>query len=402
MPPPIKSPTNAIIDRFDYQPRTRIVFGVHAIEQLGDLARATGAKRFLVVTDAGVAKAGHADRTRHALEIADIEAVLYDQAKENPNTSDVAACVAVAREEKVDGIVGLGGGSAMDTAKAANILLTNGGRMQDYWGYGKLSKPTLPLLAVPTTAGTGSECQSYALISDEETHQKMACGDPAVAAAVALLDPALTLSQPPQVTANTGMDALVHAVETAVTRRRNALSWLYSKESFRLIIETFPRVMRSPEDLNARAQMQLGAAYAGLAIELSMLGAAHSAANPLTARFGVIHGQAVGMMLPHVVRYNAQSAKTAEIYRDLMASAGLSEHGAAPAEASEALAVRLEELLAAAGLPTSPSERGVGSDDIPQLAAEAAKQWTAQFNPRAVSADDFEAIYEAATPGEAP
>src|SRR5207244_13592387 len=127
---------------------------------------------------------------------------------------DVEACLEVAHSAGIDAIVGLGGGSSIDTAKGCNFLLTNGGRMQDYWGVGKATRPMLPLIAVPTTAGTGSECQSYALIADEETHQKMACGDPKASARVALLDPTLTVSQPRSVTACTGMDALVHAVET--------------------------------------------------------------------------------------------------------------------------------------------------------------------------------------------
>src|SRR5262249_55152401 len=150
---------------------------------------------------------------------------------------------------------------------------------QDYQGRGKATRPMLPLIAVPTTAGTGSECQSYALIADGDTHQKMACGDPKAAARIALLDPRLTVSQPPSVTACTGLDAISHAVESAVPRARSELSLLYAREAFRLLTAHFPRVRDDPDDLEARAQMQLGAAFAGTAIEHSMLGAAHAAAN---------------------------------------------------------------------------------------------------------------------------
>jgi alcohol dehydrogenase len=375
------------ISGFDSHPRTRVVFGVNAVDRLGEFARELAARRVLVVTDAGLVAAGHLDRARRALGPAGLEIAVFDRVRENPTTSDVEECLAFAREANPDLFVGLGGGSSMDTAKGSNFLLTNGGRIQDYWGYGKASRPLKPLIAVPTTAGTGSECQSYALVMDENTHQKMACGDPKAAAAVAVLDPTLTLSQPRRVTANTGMDAVTHAVETAVTRRRNEASWLYSREAFRLTAGTLERVLDHPDDLEARARMQLGAAYAGLAIELSMLGAAHSAANPLTARFGVVHGQAVGMMLPHVVRFNAKEPSAREAYRDLMAFAGLGDQG---------LAERLESLLAAAGLPGSLAECGVTAEAVPGLAAEAAAQWTAQFNPRPVSAADFEALYRAA------
>src|SRR5207247_5413533 len=147
-------------------------------------------------------------------------------------------------------------------------------RMQDYWGVGKASRPMLPLIAIPTTAGTGSECQSFALIADEHTHQKMACGDPKAAARVAILDPALTVSQPPRVTACTGIDAIAHAVETAVTKKRNPLSLMYSHEAFKLTLGSFERVLSHPLDLEPRGRMLLGSALAGTAIEHSMLGAA--------------------------------------------------------------------------------------------------------------------------------
>jgi alcohol dehydrogenase class IV len=380
---------------FDSHPRTRVVFGLHTVDRLGELARELNAARVLLVTDAGIAAAGHVERACRALEGAGLDVVVYDRVRENPTTRDVDACLDVARPAEIDAFIGLGGGSSMDTAKGCNFLLSNGGRMQDYWGIGKATKPMLPLIAIPTTAGTGSECQSFALIADEESHQKMACGDPKAAARVAVLDPMLTVSQPRPVTACTGMDALAHAVETAVTRKRNELSWLYSREAFRLTVSNLERVLERPGDVEARAQMQLGAAYAGTAIELSMLGAAHAAANPLTARFEIIHGQAVAMMLPHVVRFNVGEPAARERYRELALCAGLVENGTAPDQAAGALVARLEALLAAASLPTSLADCGVTPEAIPGLATEAAAQWTGEFNPRALSAADFADLYRA-------
>jgi alcohol dehydrogenase len=355
---------------FDWQPRTRLIYGAGSVERVGELARELG-RRPLLVTDPGLVKAGHADHVHRALP----EVVVYDQCRENPTTKDVDACVAAARAAKIDLIVALGGGSSMDTAKGCNFILTNGGRMQDYRGVGKATKPMLPLIAIPTTAGTGSECQSFALIADEETHQKMACGDPKAAARVAILDPLLTITQPRAVTAATGLDAIAHAVETAVTKKRTALSAIYSREAFRLLAPNLPIVLREPDNFDARAAMQLGAAFAGSAIENSMLGAAHSCANPLTARYGLMHGTAVAVMLPHVVRFNADP-RYAELAPDLPAL--------------------LTELLAVAGMPARLRDHGIAREVLPALAAEAAQQWTAQFNPRAISASDCEALYEAA------
>jgi len=375
---------------FDFHPRTRVVFGINAIDRLGELAREVGANGVLIVTDAGIVAAGHVERAKRSLESAGLSVVVFDRAQENPTTRDVEACVAFAREAKIDTLVGLGGGSSLDTAKGCNFLLTNGGRMQDYWGVGKATKPMLPLIAVPTTAGTGSECQSAALIANAETHQKMVCKDPKAAPRIALLDPTLTFSQPRRVTACTGMDAIAHAVETAVTRARNALSLLYSREAFRLTVNNLERVLERPNDLEARAAMQLGAAFAGMAIELSMLGAAHAAANPLTAHFGIVHGQAVGMMLPHVVRFNAEDSATREGYQRMVEDAGWKE------KSVDALVARLKSLLTVADVPPSLADCGVPSDVIPTLAAEAAAQWTATFNPRSLTAADFERLYRAA------
>jgi alcohol dehydrogenase len=268
--------------------------------------------------------------------------------------------------------------------------------MKDYWGVGRATRPMLPLLAIPTTGGTGSECQSFALITDEQTHQKMACGDPKAAARIALLDPALTLSQPARVTACSGFDALAHALETLVTKRRTPLSLIFSREAFRLIIAGLPRVLASPADLEARGWMLLGAAWAGTAIENSMLGATHSAANPLTAHFGVTHGQAVGMMLPHVVRFNAGENSIARAYAEVACTAQVATPSDRPPAATEHLAKLLESLLKLAGLPPTLDHFGVKPSDVPRLAEEAARQWTAQFNPRPVTVGDFQQLYAAA------
>jgi alcohol dehydrogenase len=369
---------------FDHQPRTRVIFGVDAVERVGELAAEIGMKMPLLVTDPGVVAAGHAERVRQSLRRAGIEPVVFDKVRENPTTGDVQDCLHAAKVSPIDGIIGLGGGSSMDTAKGCNFLLTNGGRMQDYWGVGKAARPMLPLIAIPTTAGTGSECQSFALIADEITHQKMACGDPKAAARVAILDPALTISQPARVTACTGVDALSHALETAVSTKRNTLSLAYSREAFRLCSCSLPDVFQNGNDLEARAGMLLGAALAGLAIENSMLGAAHAAANPLTAHFGIVHGQAVGIMLPWVVRFNAEQPETARLY-EALEPGGIGR-----------LMSRLDWLLNLAGMPRSLGECPVKAAAIPSLAAEAAKQWTAAFNPRPLAGADFASLYQAA------
>ncbi|MGV3771754.1 MAG: iron-containing alcohol dehydrogenase [Verrucomicrobiales bacterium] len=381
---------------FDYQPRTRVLFGVDAVEQTGELAKELGARRVLLVTDPGLVKAGHPSRVAEILRRSGIEVVTFDKSAENPTTGSVDECVQVARAEKIDFFIGLGGGSAMDTAKGCNFILTNGGVMKDYWGVAKAKKPMLPLIAIPTTAGTGSECQSFALIADEKTHAKMACGDPKAAARIAILDPLLTMSQPQRVTACTGIDAMAHAVETAVTRKRNALSLMYSHEAFKMCVASFPEVAIDGQNADARGRMLLAAAFAGTAIENSMLGAAHSAANPLTAHFDIVHGQAVGMMLPHVIRFNAKDPVARRAYAELASAPEIACLSEGEEYAVEALISRVEELLDLAKMPRSLLECGVDPNTIPIMAEESAKQWTATFNPRRIVAADFVELYQAA------
>ncbi len=374
--------TPSFVGEFAHAPGTKIVFGEHAVDRAGIFARSLKAERILIVTDKGIAEAGHLERLINSLSGAGVEWSAFMGVVENPTTETVDACVESAREIQADLFIGLGGGSSMDTAKACNFLLTNGGRMSDYHGTGKATKPMLPLIAIPTTAGTGSECQSYALISDAVTHTKMACGDKKAAARIAILDPLLTLSQPPRVTRLTGMDAISHAVESAVCTRRTDVSVAYSRAAFSLLGAAYAQILRDPENVEARAAMQLGSALAGIAIENSMLGAAHSAANPLTAHFGTVHGAAVGMMLPHIVRYNTAIPAAAEEYEHLAASVGLGT-----------LPDFLSRLLQRAGIPATMPAGTLTEDSIPQLASEAAAQWTAQFNPRPVTAGDFAGIY---------
>lgn len=381
---------------FDFPSRTRIVFGPGLIDQLGELAREQGGKRALLVTDQGIVRAGHADRGRQSLEKTGLNVTIFDQVEENPTTRDVDACLAVAKASNIDILIGLGGGSSMDTAKGCNFLLTNGGHVKDYWGVNKAAKPMLPMIAVPTTAGTGSECQSFALIADAESHLKMACGDWKAAPCIALLDPELTLTQPRLVTADTGVDALTHAVESMVTTKRNEISTLFSRDAFKLVYANLAVVLNEPDNLMARGRMQLGAAYAGMAIEASMLGGAHAAANPLTAHYDVIHGQAVGLMLPHVMRFNANDSVTCHLYDDLARAARLADNGMSASDAAHLLIDRVEALMNIASIPKSAIECGVEEDMIPTLADEAASQWTGSFNPRKMGVHDFESLYQAA------
>ena len=258
---------------FDFQLHTRVVFGAGSFERVGEFARALGFTRTLLVADAGMVAAGFVDQATRLLQAAGVVVSGFHDFGANPDTDMVEAGRVVAASAGVDSIVALGGGSSLDCAKGINFVLTNGGSMRDYKGFGKASKPMLPSIGIPTTAGTGSEAQAYALISDAETHVKMACGDPKASFRIAILDPALTVSQPRNLSAIVGYDAVSHAVESWVTTRRTAMSDLFAREAWRLLNGAYARVLSHPDDLEARGAMLLGAHTAGIAIEQSMLGA---------------------------------------------------------------------------------------------------------------------------------
>jgi len=376
---------------FDFEPRTRVVFGRGTVQRVGQLARGLNFHRVLLVADRGVLKAGHVIAVTTSLENESIEVLPYHDFAENPDSAMIDAGARFAAPLRVDSVVALGGGSSLDCAKGINFVLTNGGSMQDYRGYGKARTPLRPMIGIPTTAGTGSEAQSYAVISDAATHMKMACGDPSAAVRIALLDPELTLTAPRHVTAMAGFDAIAHAVETAVTIRRTPASDTFSHRAWHLLNDAFERVVLHPADIEAHSAMQLGAHFAGMAIEQSMLGAAHACANPLTARYKLTHGLALAILLPHVVRWNAQVA--AERYAALI---GSPRRRARDEDAAETLARRLEDLARAGGLAMTLSDSGVEESAIPDLAAQAAAQWTGTFNPRPFDADGAAEIYRAA------
>lgn len=378
----------------DFDPRTRVVFGSGSLAQLGDLVREFGGSRVLLVSDQGLKAAGHEARARSMLEQATVEVVVYDDVHSNPTSNDIEAGVLVARDQQIDFIVGLGGGSSLDCAKGINFLLTNGGTMADYRGVGKAKLPMLPMIAIPTTAGTGSEAQSFAVIADPVTHMKMACGDKKAAAKVAILDPDLTESMPRSVASVTGVDAISHAVESFVTRTRNPISQMFSRQAWQLLSAAFLPSLTHPEHVGYRGAMLLGAHFAGTAIENSMLGATHALANPLSAHFDLVHGIAIGVILPHVVLYNAQLPEIAALYGELAEVAGLC--GRADPQAPQLLAQHLHTIVQQAEQPVTLQACDVDPELFPQMANEAAEQWTGHNNPRAVNPESLLELYQCA------
>lgn len=371
-----------MMEAFDTDLAQRVIYGENSIEKLSEATITLGGSRILIVSDPGIEEAGILNRAYSSLNSEKIPCYVFTNIESNPMAKHVDAAVQYAKANApIDLIIGLGGGSAMDCAKGANFLLTNSGKMEDYWGTNKATKPMLPSIGIPTTIGTGSEAQSYALIAQEDTHIKMACGDKKAQFRTVILDPTLTGTLQRSVAAITGIDAIAHAIESYVSTRRNPLSQMFSHQAWTLLNTNYKMALDA-NNINARGKMLFGAYLAGLAIENSMLGAAHACANPLTSRYGITHGIAVALMLPHVIRLNKNVS--GNCYNDLYTDGDLAD--------------RVEDLMNAGDLPTTlqkcPTEVSIMSTDIAILAKEAETQWTAQFNPRSLQIHDFMRLYE--------
>jgi len=379
--------------------KTAVHYGKGRLSELGSLLRCFNASRVLVVTDRGIIVAGIAEKCTDAIRSEGIHFVLFDGVEPNPSTDSVSKSLAFAKGEAVDAIVAVGGGSCIDAAKATNVLLANGGQVADYRGLNQVRRRGLPLVAIPTTAGSGSEMTSYMLISDSKTHQKIVCSDPKIIPDTAILDPTLTLSLPVTMTIETGVDALSNGIESYVSNVSNPYSEPFSLRATEIIAKNILRVYHKPSDLDARGQMLMGSNIGGLAVHLSSIGAAHSMANPLTQHFNIAHGIAVGMVLPCVMLFNAPSQ--VKKYSQIAFALGVGlEEGEEDQSVSRKGALALRSLLDQLSLPSNLAAMGVKEDLIPAMAREALEQVSINFNPVKPDLQQMENLYLSAIHGD--
>jgi len=354
---------------FDFRPRTRILFGAGEFARLGEVAREQNATRCLVLADQSMVDAGHAQEAVRSLKARRMDVFAFHDFAPPATVAMVEAAREYAAPHAVNLVVGLGDGNALDFAKAVNVVVTNGSSIRDYWGYGNVPRPLLPMIAVPTVAGTGREAQGSAVITDPDTQSKMICGDPKMFFRTAILDPKLTLAQPIPATASSGYEAISQAVETLLSTRRTPISECFSREAWRLLNAGFERVLRAQQDLEARSAMLLGAHYAGLANEYAALGPAHACAQPLAENFKMSPGAAIALVLAPVLAWMDEGAD---------------------------LAPRLRVLADLAELPSCLRDASVPEQALPRLAEEAAAQWTGRFSSRHFDAEAALEIYRAA------
>lgn len=372
-----------------------VYLGVGAFAKLGPEARRLGAARALIVTDRGVAGAGIAERARLALEQAGVDAVVYDETKAEPDFENVDQCLETARAAMVDLLVGLGGGSSMDLAKGVAAMMTNSGRLIDYYGTDKLTVPALRVIAIPTTSGTGSEATPNAIFTDHAEKLKKGVVSPYLLPAVAIVDPALTLTTPAHVTAATGMDALTHAVESYTSRKATCQTDLYSFEAIRRIAPNLRTAVFDGSSLPARREMAFASFFAGVAIANAGTGAVHAMAYPLGGQFGVPHGVSNALLMPYVLELNVLG--NIQKFAAIAGALGEQTEGLSTREAAQVAVDAIRQLSVDVGIPQRMRDVGVPRDAIGGMAS-AAIQITRLMdnNPRTLSVEEVRSVYEAA------
>ena len=368
-------------------------FGCGVSKKLGEIARGMGAKRALVVYGKGVKAPEIVADLIAVLRAAGVDTVDYDGVTPNPSDTQIEGAAATARRAGVDIVVAIGGGSAIDAAKAINILLTNPPPIAAYEGFNKVATPVKPLIAIPTTAGTASEVTAVSIVTDTQRTRKMVIGGQFVGATIALADPLLSLGMPPSITAATGMDALTHAIEAYVSKAAMPPSDVMALRAIELISTHLARAFADGQDIEARSAMLLGSMMAGFAFNSAVLGLTHSIAHPLSAHFNLPHGIANAIGLPHVMAFNAPAAPAR--FRDIAVALGVAIEGLSDGEVGEAAVARVTALNGTLQIPTL-RDCGVTRQSFGRLAEDALAEPSTFFNPRAANRDDLVAILESA------
>lgn len=375
---------------FTFDTVSHIIFETGAASRLGDIV-SSRMKRPCVVTDKGVIAAGLIDDALKSLEAAGLDYHLFDAVEADPPAKVVRGAVEAARAHKSDGVIGFGGGSSMDTAKVIAVLLNSSQSLEVIYGTDMVEGERAPLVLLPTTAGTGSEVTNISVITSDDD-QKMGVVARQLYADVAVLDAALTLSMPRHVTSATGIDAMVHAIESYTSKlKKNPLSDALGRQALQLLSSNIVRACEAPDDIEAREAMLLGAMLAGQAFANAPVAAVHALAYPLGVHFHVPHGLANSLMLAPVLRFNCSVA--APLYAELGDVIGAEDTGDFQMRA-ESFVSKMCEICAATGVTNKLSEVGVSHNVLPKLAEDAAKiERLMKNNPREVTYDDCLALY---------
>ncbi|MBI5249422.1 MAG: iron-containing alcohol dehydrogenase [Desulfomonile tiedjei] len=379
----------------NFQIKTRIVFGRGGLSSLGEIAKKSGAGKFILVADPALEKHGVIRKAMASLSEAGMSGQVFQGVEPEPYLDNVEKAASLGKDLDADLVIGLGGGSAMDTAKATAVLLTNGGKAEDYVGLNKVELPGAATIMIPTTAGTGAEVTFTAVFTNRETKAKGGINSPHLFPDIALLDPEVTLSLPPGATAQTGMDAMTHAVESVSSRSSTIFTEALALTAVRLIGDNLRRAVFHGDDIEARENMLMGSLFAGLALADAGVGAAHALAYPLGGYYRVPHGLANAILIPYVMEFNLPAAERE--FAMIARAMGEPVDGLPVRRAADAAVDAIRTLCEDIGIPSSLSEIGILVDDIPKLVEGALKVTRpVENNPRKLEKEEAQYIYERA------
>ena len=378
---------------YNFFVKSNIIFGRGAEEKLAGLIQGYRMKNVMVVYDQGVKAAGISDKIMARIKQSGAEAIVFDGVIPNPTNEIVEQAAVMAKEANVDGFVAVGGGSSIDLAKAVNVLMTNDGTIGEYGGMNMVKNPCLPLIAIPTTAGTSSEITNVSALIDTEKVVKYVVIDNHITPSDVIADPEFTKTMPASVTAATGMDAITHAVESYISNMATPLTEYHALKGLEILHKNLPKAVRNGKDMEAREQMMLGCIITGFSFSNANLGLVHGIAHTLSAHFGLAHGMANAAVLPYVMEYNAQSCP--EKMADLARAIHISVSGS-PQQDKYLLAEEFKRLIKELGIKRL-SEQGVEKKDFDMLAEDVLREPVLAFNPRqGITKEDILAILEKA------
>ena len=376
------------------------LIGIGASKQIPDKIKALGGSKPLLVTDKGVVAVGICKQVTDLLDAANMPYVVYDETVPNPTDKNVEDGIAIYKKNGCDSLITLGGGSSHDCGKGIGLLVSNGGKIHDYEGIDKATKPLMPYLAVNTTAGTGSEMTRFAVITDTSRHVKMAIADWRITPGIAIDDPVLMVGMPPALTAATGMDALTHAVEAFVSTIANPMTDACAIESIKLVFKYLRKAVANGQDLEAREGMCFAQYLGGMAFNNASLGYVHAMAHQLGGFYNLPHGECNALLLPHVEQFNLIA--NVEKFVEMAKIMGENTEGLAPRDAAELALKAIRQLSADVGIPATLVELGkrygkeVKAGDIPTMTANAQKDICKYTNPRCATDKEIAAIYTGA------
>ncbi len=374
---------------------TRIVTGVGCFDQLGETAAHYGRRALLVCGNRSLRESGRLEQATNELRDAGVKVVVYDAVMGEPTLAMVQEGIETARAAEVEVVIGIGGGSAMDTAKAIAGLYGHPGTVSEYFdGARQIEGGGLPWIAIPTTAGTGAEVTKNAVLMSPESKRKASLRHEGWFASVALVDPELTLTAPPSVTAASGSDALVQAIESYTSIGAMPITDALAAEAIVRIGRALERAYRDGQDLEARADMLYGSTLAGMALANARLGGVHGMAHPLGCRYHIPHGVVCGLLMPYVMEYNLEYATSR--YAQVARLLGVDTKGVSTHQAAQKAVERVRELISAVGIPAHLADFGVTHRELPVIARESLPSGSLKHNPRPLSAADIESILSAA------